>query len=283
MVEAAILAPGFVEAFQVLDCPGHHNRVTGSSAVGLLSFQLFRTSSSTSMSSARLLRLTPLQTVYSSPYLVLLSFFSLAYLSLVIPLTFTFNQTQNPTAKYIAPEREKHTLLIQVYIFTWILLLFSTIAVARAKVGGLYVVTVWNTGVWIACLLAAVEGMMLPVPHGGPRVRFHNAHPHHHHELEDQDADDDEDNQDRRQPPTEATPLIGHSRASLRKPQEGGVVGWWIVHLLLTIPAPVLLIAQMGSLLLDSLPQTLADGSPASVGKPSSFHMSNCEADIVMS
>ena len=281
MAEAAILAPGSVETFQVLDCPGHHNRVTGSSGVGLLGFQLFRTSLSTSISSARLLRLTRLQTVYSSPYLVLFSFFSLAYLSLVIPLTFTFTQTQSPTAKYIGPEREKHTLLIQVYVFTWILLLFSTIAVARAQVGGLYVVTVWNTGVWIACVLAAVEGMMLPVPQDGPRVRFHNSHHHHHHELEE-DQDDD-DNQEQRQPPTEATPLIGHSRTSLRKPQEGGVVGWWIVHLLLTIPAPVLLIAQMGSLLLDSLPQTLADGSPAYVGKPSSFHISSCEADMVMS
>ena len=65
--------------------------------------------------------------------------------------------------------------------------------------------------------------------------------------------------------PSERTPLIqnGHHSKPIDGQEELGV---WFIQFLLAVPFPLILISQVGLMLLNSLNQTLVDGSPASVG-----------------
>lgn len=43
-------------------------------------------------------------------------------------------------------------------------------------------------------------------------------------------------------------------------------MGWWIVQMLIVVPIPVMLVAHIGVILVDSMAQTLADGGSAALG-----------------
>src|SRR5258708_39618626 len=60
-------------------------------------------------------------------------------------------------------QRQKHTIFFHLYIFTWILLVLSTVGITelRPAVGGGYLFTTWNIAVGIACMLVAVESVIL--------------------------------------------------------------------------------------------------------------------------
>ncbi|TFK39821.1 hypothetical protein BDQ12DRAFT_681281 [Crucibulum laeve] len=202
--------------------------------------------------------------VYSSPYLVLLSDLCLAYLSLVLILRLPISAPRG----FSLPEQQKQTVLIQLYTFTWALLLLSTIAISKANIGGLYFISVWNALVFVACVLGCVEDMFKA--HGTqselanrPRVRF-GAPPQR---VEAEEEEEEEEPSEEAEA-TEHTPLIQQHQQpgpSLRRSEkeESGAIGWWILQLLIIVPAPVILVSQIGNLLMDAMAQTLADGSSA--------------------
>ncbi|KAJ7085689.1 hypothetical protein B0H15DRAFT_845959 [Mycena belliarum] len=190
--------------------------------------------------------------VYSQPGLVLVSSFTLTYLTLVFVVT--------PSSNHL-PEKQKHTMFLQTYIFTWILLVFATIYVSSG-IGGVYFITAWNAVVLFACAIGCVETMFgaqgsQDAPHRlARRVRYdglpqgEEAHPAMATET-DADA-------------TEATPLIQYSDPPLpRAKDESGAIGWWILQLILAVSVPVTLVAHIAVFLIAALVQTLADGSSA--------------------
>ena len=74
------------------------------------------------------------QAVHSSPYVALLSFLSLTHLSLNFVLKFP---TSLPfySSKFIsmAPSQDKHVTFLHLYLFTWILLVLSTVGITSLK------------------------------------------------------------------------------------------------------------------------------------------------------
>ncbi|KAF7322407.1 Peptide hydrolase [Mycena chlorophos] len=186
--------------------------------------------------------------VYSRPSLVIVSSFTLAYLSFFFIIAPSSTQF---------PEKQKHVMLLQTYILTWLLLVLGTLAV-NSGIGGVYFITIWNAAVWLACLVGFFETLVgsgdQPTPffrrgHGG-HVRYAPLP-----QREDRAGADSE-------AATESTPLI--TRSPQPPPAETGAIGWWIPQLLLAVGVPITLVTHISVLLVASLSQTLSDGSPAS-------------------
>lgn len=124
--------------------------------------------------------------------------------------------------------------------------------------GGLYLISIWNALVFLACVIGCAEEMFgargTPGHEGVDRI----IRPVRSGEEPDEVHVDDA---------TEETPLMGH-RVSPRveDKEESGAIGWWIVQLLLVVPTPLILVSHIGMLMMDALPQTLADGSSAATG-----------------
>lgn len=217
--------------------------------------------------------------MYSEPYLVLLTTFSLAYLSIVLVLRLPISRHGS------VPEQQKHTILLQTYILTWFLLLLSTIAVGKADIGGVYFISAWNAVVFIAAVIGCIEGMFGAKGTAGATgedgedgtrvvrgVRFEGV------PTGDNEGETDRGNRSHsvvvETEPTENTPLIAQHRVAARSvappvsgKEEGGAIGWWVLQALLVIPVPVILVAHIGNLLMDAMAQTLADGSSAATGE----------------
>ncbi|KAF7295517.1 Peptide hydrolase [Mycena indigotica] len=187
--------------------------------------------------------------VYSRPSIVVASSFTLAYLSLVFVIT--------PASNHL-PEKQKHVMLLQTYILTWILLVLSTVAV-DAGIGGVYFITAWNAAIWLACLIGSIENMVGAQGSRDPPHRFfrrvrYAALPQR----------DDAPPVAEAEGATETTPLI-YPGAQVRQTQEeSGAIGWWMLQLALAVGVPVTLVAHISVLLVAALAQTLSDGSPAS-------------------
>ncbi|KAJ7685578.1 hypothetical protein DFH06DRAFT_46853 [Mycena polygramma] len=187
--------------------------------------------------------------VYSHPTLVLVSSFTLTYLTLVFVVT--------PSSNHL-PEKHKHIMFLQTYILTWLLLVRSTFAISSG-IGGVYFITAWNAAVLLACGIGCVE--IMAGAHGSydlPR-RFG---PHVHYaalpQREDEPVPTEADTE-----ATEATPLIHSSAHAPRTKDESGAIGWWILQFILAVSVPVTLVAHITVLLLAAMSQTLTDGSSA--------------------
>ncbi|KAJ6531240.1 hypothetical protein B0H19DRAFT_1006053 [Mycena capillaripes] len=189
--------------------------------------------------------------VYSHPTLVLVSAFTLTYLTLVFVVT--------PSSNHL-PEKQKHIMFLQTYILTWLLLIGSTFAVSSG-IGGVYFVTAWNAAVLLACVIGCVENMLgAQGSHEDPhRFRF-GRHVHYAAlpQREDEPMPTEADTE-----ATEATPLIQSSAHSPSTKDESGAIGWWILQFILAVSVPVTLVAHITVLLLGAMAQTLADGSSA--------------------
>lgn len=183
------------------------------------------------------------------------------YLSIVLLLDININ---------VASAQQRHAILTQTYVLTYILLFLSTILVAKAGVGGLYFVSLWNMGVLLAIVVGAFsEGVDADIGttevEGGGYDENHNARPH----SESPDAHEESEAQ-----PTENTPLIPHH---ITNDDTGEVcstsnrcsTGWWcwVVQLLLIIPVPVILVCHIAVFVMGALSQTLADGSSPVTGE----------------
>jgi hypothetical protein len=202
--------------------------------------------------------------VYASPYVVLASFASLAYLTLVTVLALPSSSSSLPfrdpkpvparrTAR--TAQQQKQTVFLHLYGLTWALLLLGTLGITRVHpgIGGGYLLSAWNACVWAACVLCLVEGL---VARSGRREGEEAVAAEH--------ADD------------ERTPLIQDRRRGGsdhnngddddEREGEGLASAWWLAQFAVSVPVPVALFAQVAALLLDAVPQTLADGGAPALG-----------------
>ena len=190
------------------------------------------------------------------------------------------------------PQQEKQTIFFHLYAFTWLLLVLSTVGITRVQpgIGGGYLFSVWNALVAVSCVFVGIEGLLTPteaqnVPEelpveelsGDEGEEYDNGIPRgSHRNVEDAN---------------EVTPLIwregreGTARSARRilSPVELGhaeeeteaegsaartlATWWWILQFVVSVPIPVVLFGQVTMLLLDSVPQTLADGGSARLGE----------------
>ena len=115
--------------------------------------------------------------IYALPYTVLFAFFSLAYLTITFVLTLP---SPNPSrhskhqGAQTSAQDQKYTIFIHLYVFTWILLILSTVGIMtlRPSIGSGYLFSAWNAAVAAACLLVVIERIVLT------RLDFHAATPH---------------------------------------------------------------------------------------------------------
>ena len=206
-----------------------------------------------------------IQAAYSSPYIVLLSFLSLSYLSLNFVLNFPTSLPFYSSKSLLAPAKDKHVTFLHLYLFTWLFLVLSTVGITFLKpgLGGGYLMSAWNTCVG----LAFVMGCIAEVVAAGreERVVVDNES---YEELEGEIADE-RDHREHHEP-DESTPLIqypgqiGSNQRTGRGKGEVEKLGktwWWIPQFIVSVPLPVILFAQVTMLVLDSMSQTLSDGS----------------------
>lgn len=227
---------------QILGRSFGHSGLASLAHTGVFKIQSIRTW----FSGARCYLLTPVQIIYSYPTLVLVSSFTLTYLSLVFVIT--------PSSNHL-PEKQKHIMFLQTYILTWSLLIWATVAVGSG-IGGVYFVTAWNVSVLLACAIGCVENML------GAQGSYDNHHVHYAPLPQTDDEEHPRAEVDAET--TETTPLI---RPILRTKEESGAIGWWILQFLLAVSVPVTLVSHIAILFISATAQTLADGSSAVTGK----------------
>ncbi|KAL1759812.1 putative zinc metalloprotease [Schizophyllum commune] len=198
---------------------------------------------------------------YSSSHIVLLSFLSLAYLS-----TYLVHNIPSPTDTYGShlPEQQKQAALLQLYFFTWILLLAATILGAKLSIGSFYILSLWNAVLFAACAIGSIAGLLSnQTAEGdagyGVRRRIRGVR---------YDREGEEEGVESETAPTEVTPLIAQpitvaSPDGKEGEEVSGAIGWWFIQFVLSVPAVVILVSQLALLMLAATEQTLADGSPA--------------------
>lgn len=225
------------------------------------------------------------------------AFFSLAYLTLTfvitLPSSLPFRHIKHQQLRPGTPsstQDQKYTIFIHLYIFTWVLLVLSTVGITtlHPSVGSGYLITVWNTGVATACLLVVIERIILTY------LGLYTATPANpivgvYEELERaaSNAQHFDHSYARTGNIDERTPLIPRENVdendasllpSLRdlsgeEDVSGGggtlATWWWIPQFLVSVPVPVVLFAHTIMLVLDGTSQTLADGSSPYIGKVS--------------
>ncbi|KAI0645003.1 hypothetical protein C8Q79DRAFT_1001599 [Trametes meyenii] len=89
--------------------------------------------------------------VHSHAYVVLSIFLGLSFLALVLPLQ---------ALHFVVPPTfasQKLTTILSLYIFTWILLVASTVLISTRQFGSLYWATFFNVGAWLATVLELVR------------------------------------------------------------------------------------------------------------------------------
>ena len=180
------------------------------------------------------------------------------------------------------PENQKETILLQSYFLSWILLLLSTIAIGKAEIGGLYVITFWSLGLWLACTLGSIETVfsvknpnrVFASSRSRSRSSSQSSHSHHY----------------RREEPSESTPLnqeidsehgeyVGDSGqrssgSANHNFEDERRIDWWLLQFIFVVPVPVIMLAHIANMALDATSQTLADGNSKVAGMSPilSFH-----------
>ncbi|KAG6919588.1 hypothetical protein DXG01_004252 [Tephrocybe rancida] len=173
--------------------------------------------------------------VYSSPYVVLGSAISLAYLAFSVSITPP--SWLSPDAQS-APTPNLNNLLLQFVVFTYSLLLATAIFL---PIGGTYIFTALATCAFLGWLAGAAVEVANQREQAG---------------YNDNTSEGREDVE-----PSESTPLISHS--SFRSTAAGGKQhSIWFLQLALVVPVPVILISHIGVLLVGAMPQGIVDGGP---------------------
>lgn len=211
--------------------------------------------------------------VQSQPFIVLIS---LLILPTLIIIFFTHAPFKNGAPRY--PNQQRLTMLYQLYILAWILLVIGTVLLHKLQIGGTYFLTGWYTFVFLGAVVGSLERIFRrhklaksqkPKP---PTPRRSDSH--EEHGLQDQPvlASSSSNNNDvsstrgevdpvkKSQKPHERTPLINRKPPTEHQ-QEIASTGWWILQLLLVIPIPVLLVSHLLIIFIAATSQTLSDGS----------------------
>ncbi|KAF8262682.1 hypothetical protein EI94DRAFT_663412 [Lactarius quietus] len=202
------------------------------------------------------LKLNP-NTVHSHPVATSLSAFSLAYLSLAIPLQVA--QRLRP----IPPSRQRTVILVELYGLTWVFLVAVTVLSQRVIIVGLYWIALWNASLLVAAVLGAFEGLWGTGKAGGIVL---------HREGSDSEGEGEDDAPPLRWPQqqvegetSETTPLL-QQRASptqslvLDETVQDKAFFWWIFQFLISTTAPVVNLATIYVIWIGAMPQTIPDG-----------------------
>ncbi|KAG6382055.1 hypothetical protein JVT61DRAFT_692 [Boletus reticuloceps] len=204
--------------------------------------------------------------LHSQPFLVFASALSLAYLSTVLVVSFPCNVC----GTVLAPEQQKLSVLLQLYVFTWVLLVFSTVVLRSAEIGGTYFITAWNLCALLGCIAALAEATTnacgFEEAEDGSETYIGPARYQAISTEEDGDGQQSSHRIVEDPEPTETTPLVPREHSRIQSSDEGqGAIGWWILQFLLVVPLPVILVFHISITLLGAMNQTLTDGnSPAS-------------------
>ena len=159
-----------------------------------------------------------------------------------------------PGMKARVPEQQKQTVIIQSYLFSWILLVGATV-IGDKGVGGLYFVTAWNTLLFVACCIGSVEGMFGAQGTNSVVVVLQQPTP----SVERSDHFEESD---------EHTPLIPRRKqyVTILGHEETGAIGWWILQMLILVPFPLILLSHISTMLISATAQTLTDGNSPTTG-----------------
>jgi hypothetical protein len=176
----------------------------------------------------------------------------LAYLSLAIPLQLA--QRLRP----IPPNKQLFVILVELYGFTWLLLVGATILTRRINIVGLYWITFWNASLLVAVVLGISESLW----GNGKAGRLI---PHRRESEGDQGTPTGEQQETEA---SETTPLLRQdaSQTSSLAPDEIGKDFWWIFQFIFSSTAPVLNLATIYSIWINAMPQTIPDGGPVGIG-----------------
>lgn len=177
------------------------------------------------------------------------------------------------------PNQQRLTMLYQLHILTWILLVVGTALLRNLQIGGTYFLTGWYIFTFLGVVVGSTERLLrrrkLARSQKSPTPSRTNSSEEHGLQeqpvlpssssvvspIRDEDADPV-----KKPKPHERTPLITRKPPSEHQ-QEIGSAGWWILQALLLIVVPVILISHILLLFLAALSQTLSDGSSPIVGK----------------
>jgi hypothetical protein len=147
---------------------------------------------------------------------------------------------------------------------------FNTVLVNKKKIGGLYIITFNHIATFGALVVTLLEHFKVhrmgnQQSSSQPLESTEEREGHDTHEESTENGH------------TETTPLIHRRRdtTDTTNVREGGGRPFWVLEYLLLVPFPVILVIQMATMLLGSLPQTLADGSPSLFGTPIILLMRN--------
>lgn len=243
---------------------------------------------------------TFLQVIYAKPYLVLTTTLATSFLALGLSLSLLYKVRPSQ------PSSQKFAIILEVYLLSWIFLVFGTFLLNNKDIGGVYLITVWNVSAWVAAVLALAEAVVRaratvgrgrgelnlvgdPAPSReevGHRfvagVRY-DAPPHPADGGEEENGDVEPVETE----PTEITPLMQQQRRRSVGGREYVVgidndpvpvdgakgfhaayeeSGWWIFQALALIPAPAILLFQIDLQALYALKNTLADGTSPVTG-----------------
>ena len=169
----------------------------------------------------------------------------------------------------MTPAQDKHVTFLHLYLFTWILLVLSTVGITFLKpgLGGGYLISAWNTCVGLAFIRSYVAEVITA-------GRERRVDIESYEELEGENTNERDGGHPE---PDESTPLIPYSaQSSLDQQRPGRDKGeveslaetwWWIPQFIISVPLPVILFAQVTMLVLDAMSQTLSDGSPVVISQ----------------
>ncbi|KAF8234432.1 hypothetical protein L208DRAFT_1359694 [Tricholoma matsutake] len=226
--------------------------------------------------------------MHSAPYLVLTTSFTLAYLTIYLPLTLTlFSPPSKPT-----PTTKQH-LLTHLLIFAYLLLLVSTIFLPK-DIGGTYLISAYTGCVFLGWVVGWVEGLV----RAGTVRKEGGVEEQRGEEGEGEGEEQEEGREGERRPvrgvrfdlnggeepgntsqsgdvgevveePTEITPLLVQTGGTNRQRQGGRgeeeeeeAVRWWILEMLIIVPFPVILLSHILVMVVDGMGQSVIDGGP---------------------
>ncbi|KAH8981758.1 hypothetical protein EDB86DRAFT_416246 [Lactarius hatsudake] len=246
LVQQSILSPPF---------PGRMQWSSDFRGYGRFWFALILTAGAQVGLVVGFLKINP-NTAHSHPVATSLSAFSLAYLSLAIPLQLA--QRLRP----IPPSRQRSIILVELYGLTWVLLATITFLTQRVVIAGLYWIALWNASLLVAAVLGAFEGLwgtgkagriVLPRDESdGDGEGEEDSHPRRWHQQRDGSET------------SETTPLLRRTSPShslvLDETAQDKAFFWWIFQFMISTTAPVVNLATIYTIWIGAMPQTIPDG-----------------------
>ncbi|KAJ4471542.1 hypothetical protein J3R30DRAFT_3526281 [Lentinula aciculospora] len=207
--------------------------------------------------------------VYRVPSIPILSSFTLSILILSLVLSPPFVNhnahilvlSRAPTTTNVPAWASFRTLLIHSYIFSWLLVLLSTVSITQFEFGGvLYMTSACNGLTWFAAVICGVAGCFGVAETAELKVVKASRN--------DDDVPETEDETE----VNERTPLVGRKHLRVVKNYSTDGIDpvenpqpyvLWILVLLIYVPFPLILVSHVAIFLVPSVNQTMIDGSPA--------------------